>query len=69
VDANAGKVASAAKRFVELTDLVALRKVGVEVVLAVEDAAVCDLASERKSQSHTEINCCCVGNRQSAWQA
>ena len=39
-----------AKRLVVLGDLVALRVVRVEVVLAVEDGVLCDLAAEREPE-------------------
>ena len=48
VDAHAGELAAAAERLVVLGDLVALRQVGIEVVLAVEDRARRQLAAERQ---------------------
>ena len=52
VDADVAEPAAAAKRHVVLGDLVALRQIGIEVVLAVEQRARRDLAAEREPDHH-----------------
>jgi hypothetical protein len=68
MDAHSSKVAPTAQRFVELTDLVALREIGVEVVLTVEDASVRDFTAECESEAHAEINGSFVGYGKRPWQ-
>ena len=68
VDPHAGQLAAAAQRLVVLGDLVALRQVGVEVVLAVEDRARRDLAAEREADHQAEVDRARVDHRQRAGQ-
>ena len=58
--------AAAAQRLVVLGDLVALRQVGVEVVLAVEDRARRELAAEREPDHQAEVDRARVDDRQRA---
>src|SRR5262249_23002982 len=58
--------AALAERPVELADLVALRQVAVEVVLAVELAPRCDLGAERERGAHGERERLLVEDRQGA---
>jgi hypothetical protein len=54
---------------VELRDLVALGRVGVEVVLAREDAGLADLAVDGLGREHGELDAFAVEHRQRAGQA
>ena len=54
---------------VELRDLVALGRVGVEVVLAGEDAGLADLAVDRLGGQHGELDGAAVEHGQRAGQA
>src|SRR5205823_4162943 len=56
--------AACAERLVVLADLVRLRQVGVEVVLAVEDRALGDLALEREPELDALLDRAAVRNRQ-----
>jgi len=53
-------------RVVELADLVALRKIGVEVVLAVEARPLVDLRLDRHAGAHGLTDAFAVRNRQHA---
>src|SRR5207248_1604720 len=57
---------AAAERLVVLGDLVRLRVVGIEVVLAVEDGALRDLALEREAELDAVLDRCAVRHRQRA---
>jgi hypothetical protein len=52
----------------ELADLVALRQVGIEVVLAGEDALALDGAAESQRRAHPELDRQTVADRQRARQ-
>ena len=54
---------------VELRDLVALGRVGIEVVLAREDAGLANLAVDRLRRQHRKLHRLAVQHRQRAWQA
>src|SRR5690606_1569591 len=56
--------ALAHQRVVELADLVALRQVGVEVVLAVEPAPLVDLRLDRHAGAHRLADALAVRHRQ-----
>src|SRR5919108_2515323 len=56
--------ALAAERGLVLADLVALRQVGIEVVLAREDRVVGDLAAEREPELDRELDRALVRHRQ-----
>jgi hypothetical protein len=62
VDAHVAQAAVASKRNVVLTDLVGLRVVRIEVVLAVEDRARGDLALESKADLQRVANRLLVGH-------
>jgi hypothetical protein len=64
-----GEAALYAERLVVLGDLVALRVVGVEVVLAMEDRALGDPAAERVAQQDRPLHRRAVRHRQRAWQS
>ena len=64
VDAHVAEPASAAQRHVVLGDLVALGVVRIEVVLAVKQRAVGDLAAERQADHHAELDRALIGHRQ-----
>ena len=57
------------ERPVVLGDLVALREVGIEVVLAREDRALVDRAPERQRGLHRQLDRAAVEDRQRAGQA
>src|SRR5258706_5509334 len=61
--------AALAQRLVVLRDLVVLRHVGVEVVLAREHAAATDRRAERESESQRRLDRRAVGRRQGAGQS
>jgi hypothetical protein len=52
------------QRVVELADLIALRQVGVEVVLAVEARPLVDLGAHRHAGAHRLADALGVGHRQ-----
>jgi hypothetical protein len=56
-------------RLVELRYLVALGRVGIEVVLAREDAGLADLAANRACRKHRKLHCLLVQHGQRAGQA
>ena len=58
--------AFAHERMVELADLVALRQIGVEVVLAVEPRPLVDLRLDRHAGAHRLADAFAVGHRQHA---
>ena len=58
--------ALADQRVVELADLVALRQVGIEVVLAVEPAPLVDLRLDREARAHRLADALAVEHRQHA---
>ena len=60
------ELAARAERLVVLADLVRLRQVGVEVVLAVEDGALGDLAVEREAELDRLLDRAPVRHRQRA---
>src|SRR4051794_8194795 len=66
MDAHVAELPVAAKRNVVLRDLVALREVRIEVVLAVEDRAWRDLAAECQRDHQTEVHRLGVRDRQRA---
>ena len=66
VDAHVAEPARPAERDVVLADLVALRQVRIEVVLAVEDRARRDLALERHRDHQPVVDRLGVGHRQRA---
>ena len=66
VDADVAEPAVAGKRDVVLADLVGLRVVGIEVVLAVEDRARRDLALQRRGDLQRVEDRLLVGHRQHA---
>ena len=66
VDADVAEPAVAGKRDVVLADLVGLRVVGIEVVLAVEDRARGDLALQRRGDLQRVADRLLVGHRQHA---
>ena len=63
---GSSRLAAAAERLVVLADLVRLRQVGVEVVLAVEHGAVGDLAAEREAEPDRPLDRLPVRHRQRA---
>ena len=69
VDAHVAQMARPAQRFVVLADLVRLGVVGIEVVLAVEDRAVGELAVERHPDHQPVLDRLLVDHRQRAGQA
>ena len=69
VDAHVAEVARGPQRNVVLADLVALRQVRIEVVLAVEDRARRDLAVERHRDHQREVHRLGVRHRQRARMA
>ena len=60
VDAHVAQPPAAAQRDVVLGDLVALRQVGIEVVLAVEDRPRRELAAEREARSSARSAIACA---------
>src|SRR5581483_10248032 len=58
------QAATDAQRLVVLGDLVGLRVVGIEVVLAVEDRTLGDLAVEREAELDRLFDCAAVRDRQ-----
>src|SRR3954451_6667683 len=66
MDAHLAEPPGRPERDVVLADLVALRQVGIEVVLAVEDRARCELALERQSDHQPEVHGLGVGDRERA---
>ena len=52
----------------QLADLIALRQVGIEVVLAVEAALAGDFAFHGKAERHRHAECALVQHRQNAGQ-
>src|SRR5436305_4128901 len=66
MDADVAEMTAPADRYVVLGDLVRLRAVGIEVVLAVEDRPRRDLAVERESDHHPEVDRALVEHRQRA---
>ncbi len=60
------EVAAGADRGIVLGDLVPLREVGVEVVLAGEDGLLGDVAVEREPGHHAQLYGLLVGDRQRA---
>jgi hypothetical protein len=67
--AHPGQAPAAAQRLVVLGDLVALRQVGIEVVLAVKDRAFSELAAERQTDHQPEVDRPRVDHRQRTRQA
>ena len=59
-------LALADQRMVELADLIALRQIGVEIILAVEAAPAVDLRVERHAGAHRLADALAVGHRQHA---
>ena len=59
-------LALAHQRMVELADLIALRQVGVEIILAVEAAPAVDHRVERHAGAHRLADALAVGHRQHA---
>jgi hypothetical protein len=57
------------ERFVVLRDLVALRQVGIKVILSRKDGRFLNLQSQRESSSRTEVDGSFVQDRQCARQA
>ena len=57
-------LALADQRVVELADLIALRQIGVEIVLAVEPAPAVDHRVERHAGAHRLADAFAVGHRQ-----
>ena len=68
VDRDVGEPAAAAERLVVLGDLVALGQVGIEVVLAVEDRALGQIAAERQADHQPEMDRSGVDDRQRTGQ-
>ena len=66
VDPDVAEPPSGRQREVELADLVGLRVVGIEVVLAVKDRARGDLAAERQRDLDREADRLLVGRGQGA---
>src|ERR1019366_1161127 len=69
MDPHVAEPATAAQRHVVLRDLVALRQVRVEVVLAVEQRALGDLAAERQPDHQPVVDRTLVDHRQGPRQA
>ena len=69
VDAHVAQPPAAAQGLVVLADLVALRQVGIEVVLAVEDRPRRELAAQRQPDHQAVVDRLGVGHRQRAGQA
>src|SRR6185503_19000866 len=65
MDSDVAEPALARQRDVVLTDLVALRQVGIEVVLAVKDRARGRLAAQRQGNLERVADRLLVGHRQS----
>src|SRR5262249_4140245 len=57
------------QRSLVLRDLVSLRKIGIEVVLACEDRRLVDMAIERKARADGQIDCRSIQDRERAGKA
>ena len=64
-----GDAAAERERLLVLRDLVALRQVGIEVILAREDRTLLHVAAERDRRGHREIDRPAIEHRQRAGQA
>src|SRR4051812_9798250 len=62
-------VAMLSQRLIELRNLVTLWQVGIEVILAGEDAGFIDAAIQRHGREHRELDCFLIENRKRARQA
>src|ERR1700759_5511929 len=69
MDAHAAELAADADRDVVLGDLVALRRIRIEVVLAMEDRARRDLRAQREADPDREVDRTGVDDRERARQA
>ena len=69
VAASMLQAAAGRQRLLVLRDLIALGKIGIEVILAREHRALVHVAAERQRRGHGEIDRLAVEHRQRAGQA